>query len=355
MRKVTIQIVALLALASAPAASALEFEEQYHLTRSVAQATAIGDVTGDGRNDALLTTWSNSFFPQDDWKLTVFAQQPDGTLARTRHDTHATFGDQMGIAVGDVTGDGRADAAVATVAGVDLFEQQPGGGLGPAQLIGNSPPQAAHVLIADVDADGHNDLMVSSVDRTGFGEDAETVPGEGIVLLRSDGEGGFVRSSISGLNVHEIELADLNGDGRLDVAAVIQFPFAGADPSLRVFHQQADGSFAAAPPIGPLGWIAGLGTGDVTGDGRADAVISRTGMGLDAKILVLPQLADGTIRPEPTVYDTNNIPEPVEVADVNRDGRRDVVTFHAGWQSMGVYLQLPSGGLADEQLSRRRA
>jgi hypothetical protein len=36
------------------------------------------------------------------------------------------------------------------------------------------------------------------------------------------------------------------------------------------------------------------------------------------------------------------------VADVNLDGRKDVVVVHGGWSEVGVYLQKPDGTLAPE-------
>src|SRR5262245_33792393 len=44
------------------------------------EAVAIGDVTGDGLDDAVVTTGYDND-PAHDFKLAVLAQQPDGTLA----------------------------------------------------------------------------------------------------------------------------------------------------------------------------------------------------------------------------------------------------------------------------------
>ena len=50
---------------------------------SYPEAVAIGDVTGDGRNDVVLTT-SFYFDPANDYRLWVFAQRSDGSLANRK-------------------------------------------------------------------------------------------------------------------------------------------------------------------------------------------------------------------------------------------------------------------------------
>jgi hypothetical protein len=89
--------------------------------------------------------------------------------------------------------------------------------------------------------------------------------------------------------------------------------------------------------------------GDVTGDGRADAILTIPGNQPGALINLWHQLPDGTLS-DPYVYDSYDIPEPVAVTDVNLDGRNDVVTLHGGWDEAGVYYQRSNGDLFPESL-----
>ena len=50
------------------------------------------------------------------------------------------------------------------------------------------------------------------------------------------------------------------------------------------------------------------------------------------------------------LYDSSDSPDAVEVADINRDGRLDVVVLHGGTASFGVYYQKADGTLASEKL-----
>jgi hypothetical protein len=47
----------------------------------------------------------------------------------------------------------------------------------------------------------------------------------------------------------------------------------------------------------------------------------------------------------PVTYAAYDIPEPLALADLNGDGRRDVTTVHGGWQTFSVMLQQPVGRL----------
>ena len=59
--------------------------------------------------------------------------------------------------------------------------------------------------------------------------------------------------------------------------------------------------------------------------------------------------AAGTLA-SPVQYTSYDIPEPVEVADLNLDGKADVVSVHGGWLRAGIYLQGAGGSLGSEDL-----
>jgi len=70
----------------------------------------------------------------------------------------------------------------------------------------------------------------------------------------------------------------------------------------------------------------GIGLGDVTGDDRNDIVMSYGGNRPSSKIAVFAQGVNGVMQ-APVSYDAYDIPEPVELVDVNLDGRLDVEGF----------------------------
>jgi len=247
--------------------------------------------------------------------------------------TDATSRELTGVAAGDLNGDGKADVAVGTSAGVDVYIQG-SFGLQARTLVATGAP-AHHVLIADVTGDGRNDIVASSASQ--------------ITLLANTGA-GFAVSTL-GLTTYESAIAagDLNGDGRL---AVAQLPGTGSG-MLTVFSPQpgpvdqpwwsrdvADGSSVG---------LNGLAVADLTGDGRADLVVSDGRNRPDASINVIAQDAPGHFA-APVVLPSYDLPQTLAAADVNGDGRSDVAVVHQGWNAVGVYVQQPDGTMGAEQL-----
>jgi len=147
---------------------------------------------------------------------------------------------------------------------------------------------------------------------------------------------------------NDLKSGDVNGDGLADI--VVMSGQSYAIPNLGVLLQ-TNGGFAPVSyyRIGPNQTTTGMGIGDVNGDGRNDIVVSYGGNRPYARIGVFLQQPSGML----SLGSTNasyDIPEPVVIADVDLDGRQDVVTLHGGWQRLGIYFQTSLGSLATEQL-----
>jgi fibronectin type 3 domain-containing protein len=122
-------------------------------------------------------------------------------------------------------------------------------------------------------------------------------------------------------------------------------------PNVSVLPQLPAGGFGAAMPyvVQASTNTQGIGVGDVNGDGLNDVVASYGGNRPNSFLAVLAQTGSATLAASVS-YPSYDIPEPVDVADVNLDGRADVVTLHGGWLEAGIYLQLLDGTLGTEQL-----
>jgi hypothetical protein len=323
----------LLAAAPAGAAAPVSFAPyQAYFVGSSPQSVAIADVTDDGRPDVLVSTYGYSD-PDNDFKLFVLPQMPDGSLGTpAKYATDAQYG-HMALDTGDLNGDGRPDVVLATPSGIDIFYQAAGGGLLPPQLIATSN-EAFGAVVADVNLDGDQDIVTNTRD--------------GVFVLKATAS-GFATSTVTTVPQWEVEVGDLNGDRFPDIAGCSGLNLCSS--TLNVFVQRGRGGFGVRQyPANAGTWGAcGIAVGDVTGDGADDATMSICANRPNALLNVFPQLGGRLVLGAPTVYSSYDIPEPLVVADMNRDNLGDVVTLHGGWMQAGVYLQ-EAGALGPESL-----
>src|SRR5262249_48623050 len=167
-----------------------------------------------------------------------------------------------GLAAGDLDRDGRLDIAVASAKSsfVSLLFAQAGGGVRvTTQEAGMAP---FDVAIADLDGDGLLDVAVANETNGG-----PNLQGD-VTILSGDGAGGFPRRRTlpAGTFPGHLAVADLDGDGRLDLAVV---NWGSSDVS--VFRTRPTGELAPAGTVALGGGPAyGLTAADLDGDGAPD-------------------------------------------------------------------------------------
>jgi FG-GAP-like repeat len=319
-----------------PNASSAERFEPYvaYATGSFAEAVAVGDVTGDGLNDIALVT-SFALDQENDFKLFVFRQLPDGTLAPPIK--LATRGSSESVTIGDVNGDARNDVIVGNFAtAIGVFYQNASGGLEPVVL--HPTPDSRRVRVADLNDDGRFDVV-------GLGAGTNTVS----VLPQQ--AGGTLASpvvySVPNSAFEDLEVGDLDHDGLTDVVVLNGFEFAA--PQVSVLYQLATGTLGRlASRLMGANHLGGIGVGDVSADGRSDIVVSYGGNLPTSNVALFLQSPDGTLGTTASTIPSFNIPQPVELADIDGDRLDDVLVAHGGWAALGVYQQLPGGGLGPE-------
>jgi uncharacterized repeat protein (TIGR01451 family) len=306
-------------------------------TGSWPEAVQVGDVNGDGLADVVLIT-SHYFDPEHDFKLHVFLQQPDGQLAPpVLYPMKSAPPGAQSVQIGDMNGDGRQDVVLGNFNGMEVFLQQPDGTLAPSVVYATT--MARLIRIGDVNNDGRADVVGLDWGSNNVAVFLQTAGGTlAPAVMYSAPHGGW----------NDLDLGDVNGDGLTDIVVMSG---QGSFPNIVVLTQAATGGFNAPVSHSVASGVLtqGVAVGDVNGDGRDDIVVTYGGNKPNSKIGVFYQNAAGGLEPVVS-FDSLDVPESVKIADVNRDGRADIIVLHGGWTKAGVYLQNADGSLQAEEL-----
>ena len=220
------------------------------------------------------------------------------------------------IVAADVTGDGLADvimpgAGLLNLAGITILAGQANGSLSAPQYI-SMPTTPYAVAIGDVDGNGTPDLVFMTSDNFS----STTVN-----IMLGDGHGNFQPPSalqtFAGVNPGPAYLADLNGDGKLDLVLAVEQP-SGAAYNL-VWLQNTGGAFGAPTTLATAA-NSSFSVADFNGDGRPDIIYKTTSQSLH----LLMNQGNGVFTDQ-AATGLNGIVGLASVIDFNLDGIADLI------------------------------
>lgn len=260
----------------------------------------------------------------------------------------AVQGGPGNVLIGDMNNDRKLDLIVAFARerSITVLEGKGNGEFGRAlsnTILKDAPGEIA---MGDLNGDGKLDVAVTSHDSYG------------VTLLTGDGKGGLAQSPASPIvmklgqhpHTHGLAVVDVNRDNKLDLLTCNN-----ADNDISLALGDGHDNFTRAPqsfPVGPSPYPFAV--CDVNNDGWPDIVATATATGpsrreqlpLSRALTLLLSDGKGGLAPHQLPLRTGESWF-AAIADLNGDGRPDIIATHHEINAMSVLLGDGRGGFTE--------
>ena len=267
------------------------------------EGIAVGDFDHDTHQDIVVGGFSEGPF--------IAFGKGDGTFKPAVSLAFANSGGGGGlIGAGDFNGDGYLDIAAGYDNGMFVLFNNKSGGFPATAVTANTQVVFNRFAIGDLNNDGLADL--------GYGDNS-------LWLVYSSGDGGtFTSSHLAGsmTDIRNVVFGDLDNNGHLDsIGSWSQ----GSPAPIQVTLQRANGTFQPQ-----VGYGANVDQPAVIADFDTDTMLDvAASSSTTSSVYLFHGNGDGTLA-APAAYPLASVPAFILQADVNKDGKPDIVVVRAG-------------------------
>jgi hypothetical protein len=290
------------------------------------QSVAVADFNHDGNQDIL--TANNA-----DNTATLLLGNGIGGFTAAPGSPFSTGTSPASVAAGDVNGDGKPDILTAN-SGSNNLTVLLGDGSGGFAPAGGSPfavgTEPLSVAVGDFNGDGRLDAVVANYTD------------KNVTILLGDGTGGFTQAAGSPINVgtapQAVAVGDFNGDGIPDI---VEAAFNGR---VTILIGNGTGGFAVTQSYAVGSFPQFVVAADLNGDGKLDIVTAN--FGSNSLSVLLGNGSGGFTAAAKSPFAVGMQPQSVTVADVNGDGKPDLISANTSDNTVSILLGDGSGGFA---------
>jgi hypothetical protein len=290
------------------------------------QSTAIADMNGDGKSDLAVVNTNNNTV-----SILRNASNPNSVTLAGKVD-FATGNQPYSVAIGDIDGDGKPDIAVANFSSntVSILRNTSNNGIlsFASKMDFTTGTNPTSIAIADLDGDGKLDLAI-----TNYGDNSVSV-------LRNTGAIGAISFAskldiTTGSNPFSICIGDINTDNKPEL--VISNYGSNSISVLRNTGTSGFVSFATKLDFatGPNPWSIAI--GDIDGDGKLDLTSANTSS--NSVSILRNSSSIGSIGFASKIdFTTGSGPISVAIGDIDGNGKPDLAVANNGGSSNSISL-----------------
>jgi len=303
------------------------------LTNGETGVTLTGNFIGNGGGLTNLSASQLTSGTVADARLSGNVALLNGTQTFTGSNTFV-LGNFNGAFAGNGTAVTNVNLLSVNTDGAIIWTTTNGGGfsLTSTPFVGGYP---ASLVAADVNGDGRPDLICSIQSSNA------------VVVLTNNGSGGFaLATTLSVAFPLSVTAADVNGDGRPDLISVGNYT--GTTTTISIWTNNGSGNFALSSTLTVTGNPHSVAMADVNGDGKVDMVCAYgTASYYTNFVSVFTNNGSGnfTLAENLTVANGSS-PYSATVADVNGDGWPDLITVNFGNNTLSVFTNIGGSGFA---------